>query len=572
MKRIWYILLFLGSFQPLISITYIESLDGLIEQRIKAITNESLLDVVAISQQVNNSIDTQITLQAVYELLQSKKFISFFLLDSSVITHEIKFALGAKIYLYCLDCCERKMLHKSLKNYDSLDYWQHEQFYESRDLLHKNIIRLVNDDSYKKEIQNNITHLEQIIEQTTSFLGLIRYNKQMLLQAVNREVFEKNLMMAVRLQDIQLNNVERDYDVCDIYGVLITAIEQFHSLSAHLSAQYIECQPPQYFERNWVACTLTAAGIGACAVAYYIYKDDVDTCADLACKAGSALWQDKVKSPLKKIINTLSGAQNEPFLDSTRDKNILENLYRQGDQAPNPLGSDVTTGAALADNSLQLAGQAANHVALQAINSFWSLFGYENQAQEEKSQAQVEPINQKNDQNISPDQKRFVDEKDGIILAHINKNVGQAPQAFLRSIFGSIVEGKQAVNELYEEHQLMLGVAALFPVMAIAVGAVSATNRAYHAASYQYVRRVIRDLEIFLNDSVVKPISFDREGKLYFLTELLKKKCDVLTMNEHKLMEEDIAELQSKNLTYLQKFNIVQRMYHTYAFLLPGAN
>jgi len=192
MKRIWHTLLVVGSFQSLISISYTESLDVVIEQRIKAITNETLLDVVAISQQINSSIHDEITLQAISELLQSKKFISFFLLDSSINTKEVKFALGAKMYLYCLDCCERKMLHKSLKNYDSLDYWQHEQFYENRNLFDKNVTRWVNDEKYKKEIQSNISHLESISEQTASFLGLIRHNKQMLSEAVNRESFEKN--------------------------------------------------------------------------------------------------------------------------------------------------------------------------------------------------------------------------------------------------------------------------------------------------------------------------------------------------------------------------------------------
>ena len=575
MKRIWYIFLLLGSFQPLMPHSYIESLDAIIEQRIKAITNESLLDVVAISQQVDRAIDEKISLSAVQELLQSKKFISFFVLDSSVSVNEIKFALGVKIYLYCLDCCQAKMLHKSLKNYDSLDYWQHEQFYENRNLLDKNITRWVHDENYKKSIQANISHLESISKQTASFLGLVRHNKQILAEAFNRESFEKNLMMAVRLQDIQLNgSVEHDYEACDMYSVLTNTIQQFHSLSANLSAQYIQCQPPQHFERNWVAYSSTAAGLCACAAAYYMYKNDVDACADAAFKAGSDLWNDKVTKHVKKIINILSGTNKEHLLDTTREAAILDELYRQGDQT-SPLGSEVTTGGALAGNSLQLAGQATSHVVGQVSNSFWGLLGYPNQSSTQESASQSSIVASSNQQPLLPKQKKAlrvrVDQKDSVTLSQPLKNIGEVLSAGIRTGLNFGVNIQNAINNFYEEHQLTIAVAALLPAVAVAAGTVSASSRTYYAMSHQPIRRIIRDLEILLNDSVAKPVSFDREGKLYFLTELLKNKSDVLTMREHKMMEEDIAELQSKNLAYLQKFNIVQRMYHTYAFLLPGA-
>jgi hypothetical protein len=117
----------------------------------------------------------------------------------------------------------------------------------------------------------------------------------------------------------------------------------------------------------------------------------------------------------------------------------------------------------------------------------------------------------------------------------------------------------------------MLGLVAMIPVISLTGGTIFASKKAYSMALYKPICKIIRDLEIFLNDSVGKPTSFDREGQLYFLTESLKKKCGILTLHDLKLMEEDIIELQSRNLIYAQKFNVVQRMYRTYPFLLPGA-
>jgi len=571
MKPVWHILLLFSLFSTLnIHAWYIDSLDTIIEQRIKSILDETALDVITIFQQVNDLIANQDSLQDVYDLLQSKKFISFFLLDTSINMKDIKFALGAKIYLYCLDCCEKKMLHKSLKNYDSLDYWEHELFYENRDWLHKNITRWGNTKNYKKKIQQNIIHLESISKQTTYFLGLIRHNKQILFESFNKDVFEKHLMMAVRLQNIYLNDFQDcDYEVCEIYSILTATIQQFFHFSADLSVQYIECQPSQNFERNFTVYASIASGLCACAVAYYVYKDEVDVFSNSAYNIGLNLWDDKVKEPVKKIFNTLSGTKNEPLLDTAREEEILYKLYEQGDLASDPRDHNISLGQVIVDDGAQI----VTDVVIRATEKIdiWSWFGYEKPVVEQKSI--VLQHGQQGHQNMFASQQKElrcrVDQKDAVILSHAHKNAGDILPAMLRSGFNFGVNVQNVINDLHEEHRLTLGLAALLPAIVVVAGTVSATKKAYYSASYQSIRRIIRDLEMLLNDSIVKPISFDRDGKLYFLTELLKSKCNILTLKESKIMEDDIAELQSKNLTYLQKFNTVQRMYHTYACLLP---
>src|SRR3989339_1824905 len=141
MKQIWLSLLFLFCCHPVISRVYTDSLDIINEQKLKTVPGESLIDVQSAIEQVNTSIYNKISLQEFHDLLQCKQFCSFFLLESSPSVTEIKFALGVKMYLYCLDLCEQIMLYKASKNHDSLNYWQEELFYEKRAFLQKNITR-----------------------------------------------------------------------------------------------------------------------------------------------------------------------------------------------------------------------------------------------------------------------------------------------------------------------------------------------------------------------------------------------------------------------------------------------
>ena len=571
MKRTWSIFLFLCCYQPLLmSHSYIDSLDLIIDQKLKAVASELSADAVAVSEQINKAIDSKISLQDLHDLLQSNKFFSFFLLESSINVKEIKFALGAKIYLYCLDCCEQKMLHKSGKNQDSIDYWEHELFYEKRDLFQKNIIRWTHRESYKKTIQSNIDHLESISKQTFYFLGLIRHSKQILLEASNRELFEKNLMMSVRLQDIFLNAVERDYDVCDVYHVITAMVQQSHDFSENLSVEYTESQPPHHFERNWVAYSSAAVTLCACLATYYAYQNDVDALIHASYQSGISFWDTKVKKPATEMFNTLSGGKNEPLLNTAREEKILETLLIQGDNAPAPQGAGVSDVTVIVNESYKLLGQAGAYVGE-------NLLGYK----KENAPEVVAPLVGSADNNVQPYAAMSLQEqealrlrvaaKDGVVLAYPKANLNEAFPALERTALSPIVELQRAMNDLYAENQFVVSLIAMFPVVLLARGAMFASKKAYSMTLYKPISRVIRDLEIFLNDSITKPISFDREGRLYFLTESLKRNSGALMFQDSKLMEDDIAELQSKHLTYLQKFNIVQRMYHTYAFLLPGA-
>ena len=169
------------------------------------------------------------------------------------------------------------------------------------------------------------------------------------------------------------------------------------------------------------------------------------------------------------------------------------------------------------------------------------------------------------DQNLS--QKS----KDDIILANPLKNPIDFVAAERREVLRKIIEVENQANKVLQDMHMLLGLTALIPVITLMYSSMFASKNIYNSVAYKPICTFIRHLEVLLNGSFYQQKSFEREGHLYFLTEQLKLTIGVLTVAEQKLIRSDIEDLQSEHLDYVQKFNVIQRMYRTYKFLAPTA-
>jgi|GEM_PF-1537506 len=545
MKKIWLSLVFASTSLFTWSPTYLDSLDSIIKEQVILCPHE---DLIIIADQIESSIQNKSSLEKIYNLVHSKNVVSFFLLNDLAELEEVKFALGVKMYIYCLDCCEYKMLRKAMKIHDSLVFWKNERFCESRGLFQKNIGRWFSSSTYQNEVESKIKHLESLSHQILSCLGLVRYNKQNLLMASDHEEFEKKLMDAVQLQDMFVHHIKKDdYQVGDIYYVMKNMIQQLYVLNSQLSSQYIESQPPLHFERNRIAYTSAAVGLCSCAIAYYLYKDNVDLLLDNAYNSGLTLWNDQVQQPVEKLKNALLGTGTAPHFDHAQEDGICRSIVAHELRESAPCGPEISQAGA-------------------AVIQGWNYLGVANWFHSPDNIVQ---------QQITPEQELLAQARFETSLTHPLKNIDSAMRAgeyvFLKGISDVKQQANVALKEMYEDNRLTIGIASLIPLMTVIAGGTFASKKIYNTVSYQPVRNIIRDLDIFLNNASSQEVSLDREGKLYFLTELLKKNSQALAEVDMKLIEEDIVELQSMTLTYGQKFNVVRRMYHTYQFLLPGA-
>jgi len=165
--------------------------------------------------------------------------------------------------------------------------------------------------------------------------------------------------------------------------------------------------------------------------------------------------------------------------------------------------------------------------------------------------------------------KQYVEEQHKTITTNPYKNTLRLGEPYLYKVEEESLQAKEMVNKFSQDLHVILGLTALIPMLTVVGGSLFASKTMYNSVAYQPIRTLVHRLEMLLNESIYKSIVFDREGHLYFLTEQLKLNVGVLTNREQKLIDADIAALQSYNLDYAQKFNVVQRMYRTYPCLVP---
>lgn len=673
MKYLFSLFLLVNFCHPLYSYSYIDSLDHIIDQK-AAVLAKSSYKVDKIVYKIRKNIKTQVSLHEIEEFLENKHSIAFFfceevqfkvgestsnasisdeLAQAQESFRDLQFALGAKLYLYYLECAKQKMLYKAVKNYDALNYWQNEKFEESQSFFQKNILRSLSGSQYREKIEDSIVQLQELTQQINGFLGMIIHSQKLLQDAITREEFERILLDTVRLQDDFLHVPHQRYDNYDMGFIIKKSIEQLSQFSLHISAQYAQCQLPSHVVRHWKGYSLTAAAACAVAFVYFTYGTDI-------AHATNALWNDHIEKPLKSnwnrlngymsededilkisieaevkniamhgpakgdettlheaLVNTCDIVSNGEFSQSFQkiDKKIEEidqmtdktktmideaNIWHERIQSfkkehPNMLWGDfykyfkamrdpvfpdvyqpdsrgivgdtyklVTfqdpskpiTDSSLAEDQ-PITSNEPSEESLQ--ESFRTASGEFGQAIQENSSNQP-AVPRFNVDDLSWDEKvKLVNENDKLVIANPEKN--------LSSLMGA---GIRKVEREMQRGQAVVGVMALIPVVTLVGGSMFASKSLYNSVAYQPIRTLVRRLEVFLNEIYYEAVTFDKEGHIYFLTEQLKLNINVLTIPEQKLILADIEALQAPSLDYVQKTNVVQRMYRTYPCLIPA--
>jgi hypothetical protein len=559
--------------QPLYASSYIDILDVVVDQKVTELADSSY-KVEKFVQQIQKNIKTELSLQQVEDFLDRERSIAFFFCDQMQAKideiapdgmtqtqqsfKDLQFALGAKLYVYYLECAKQKMLQQAVKNYDALNFWHNEQFFESRSFSPNNILRSLSTSDYKKRVKENIKRLEDLTEQTDSFLGLVLHNQQLLQKAMTQQEFQQNVVQAVQLQDEFLHIPYQHYETCDISLILKKSIDQISRLSVHLSAQYAQCKSPSHVVRHWQGYTLTAAAACVGAFIYMRYGDALG-------QGAHNFYAEHVRGAAERNFNLFGEQLNGPLhierLDTHDNEQTVRVMVEEELRRPAPKTDQDGT------------------VLYAWYHDAYNVF---------VNNIQNMPVQEPNEGNeaLPPlltfeQKKQLALERTRIILAHPERNSFRVLPAYSLKAELEMIEGKNLANNTIDEVEVagnkilkdvhkLLGLTALIPVITVVCGSLFGLKSLYKPIAYQPIRTLVRRLELLLNDILYQPVSFEKEGHLYFLTEQLKLNVNVLTIAEQQMIDIDITALQSHTLDYAQKFNVIQRMYHTYPCLVPG--
>ncbi len=161
-------------------------------------------------------------------------------------------------------------------------------------------------------------------------------------------------------------------------------------------------------------------------------------------------------------------------------------------------------------------------------------------------------------------------DKDDIILGNSLKNSNDFVDAGRREALRLVIKVLEKANKMTKDNHMVMSMAALLPAATIVGGSLFASKNIYNSVVYQSIRKFVRELDVLLNDALYRQPSFDIQGQLYFLVEQLALNIDVLTLGEQKMIQEDLRSLRNYGLDYVQKYNVIARMYKTYPCLRAG--
>jgi hypothetical protein len=600
MKYISYLFLLITFFQTLQAELYISSLDAVIAQKVETLQKSSyeIKNLDKVVSKLAKHIKKQPVAQDVNAFLDPKNSILLYFNDQVVLKlngdlseealavladfKDLKFAIGAKLYLHYFACCKEKMLYKATRNYDALQYWKNEQFAENLAFYNKNILRWISRSSYQGRIEKNIEALEKVSFKTNSFLGMLCSNQDLLVQSQTEQDFKANLKEVIGIQN-ELLQVSDDLSCDDMGELVAVSLQQVHHFNDHLSQLYAACQLPSHVARNWKGYTLSTAAVCACAYIYLTY-------GDVIVESSKYAWNQHARGPIEKAIQAFTGIAQPHKLEAEENRKALEAMMDQELSKPKPRAAkdDITPMEAF----LEDANAATDGYVVQAY-------------EETKDIVIANPFTWKGDMFITsigyqwnrlvataqeklkayPRQKEMIpdcsglsyEEKKALVLPRIatiiavkEKNTLRVADAYSIKAELETIQLKETLSSVLKDNHMVMCMAALLPAATVVGGSLFASKNIYNSVAYQPIRKYVRELEVLLNDALYRLPSFDVQGKLYFLVEQLSLNIDVLTLGEQKMMQDDLRSLRNYGLDYVQKYNVIQRMYKTYPCLSAG--
>lgn len=578
--------------------SYLDSLDGLINEKMRIVDSCST-EIKNCLCSITTSLKKQHALHNVEHVLSGEHALLCTLqdrIDASSLKlsgeqiqalQDLKFVLSAKVYLHYLVYSEKILMDFALKMYQAIAYWQDIKFQTTNQY----IATFFFGSHYQDTIQQSLDTLDTMSKKVYTYLGIIKYNQSIVQQAKNKEKFEQSILAAVQIQNDFFSTPYQDYNIEHIKVVLEKSLIQFFDFKNYIATQYAHNKLPSYVERYWQRTLTILAFISASGCIAYTYPDRLQH-----------FFTEHIKVPVERNIDVLTGVVQFPQLDISTNNATLDFLIEQEAKNNSPLGQDVSAADALRMQAYAFSdGESEKMIKkISKVSNLydfilefaeknkdttvfgWSWAGLQNCLHfpyEKPFDAVAEYLKEDGQQveknpagslaHVSYEEKVCqVAQRDKTILAHPIKNIEKVMPAYSRKFEREIIAIKNQANQFSKDVYILLGLTALIPLITLVGAGLFASTKIYNSVAYKPIRTCMRDIETFLNLSLYQPLNFEKEGYFYFLVEQLKLCTDILSIDEQILVQQDIQLLQSQDLNYVQKFNIVQRMYRTYGCLV----
>lgn len=567
---------------------YVQSYKQVIQTHKQYLTSEEIIHVEYVQSVVKSlrksfakrveRLHAKITTNSVQEFLEKP--------SDKASLHAVQTACVAKLYQKFLQVFMQEAFALAYSIDKSLHYWRHEQFLESQKFYKKNIMRWFHTWSYQKQVKKHVTALQGLQKRIFYALGVAFYNQELIYAALSQESFE-DIFMKTKLFS------QDTFDVAEftLYTKLLQAHVSAKQVLESTRQEYMVCKQPNHVLRNWTWYGAGAVSTVVAAYVLYAYQDQFALWKEKFLRSSHRFYKDQIEEPIYNLKQSFFEPEEtklnppefkqfdleekgpivtiEPFDTKQVQDDWYELMkYDLKEKAEAEAGwVNYIKGREITDADVEKLMEdqtITKGVDVEKLKTW--LFGPNAAVRAVVRQFLVlkkDGLDRAND--IIEVLKRIDDDLE---LNKIKHNINE--------LMNAVREGIVMLEAERKDQKLNLQIASLFPASVVLYGAWSMMQGVYHTVftkklSHGPIKKVMRALEKFLNESINEDVSFEKEGQLQFLIHRLQTVGRILPISEEALFEEDVMQLARKDLTYAQKYNVIQHMYHTYAFLLPRA-
>lgn len=501
--------------------------------------------------------------------------------------HSVVQMIAMQMYYAFLKNAAVDVLNLAKKAEFAERYWQHELYEEQKPLYKKNILRWLNRLRYQRRIKKYLEGLEKLRPKIFYYLGMLQTVLHHFEQSTNYEqcknAFDHDMQQYQTMY-------EESYDFIDDIDTILNLQVKVMNVIDGFGEECRKVAAPHHIVRHWFKYMTGTALVGAGALFVHKNHHKFDEWVERGQERVQRFYVDHVQDPLQKIKKSLFEEEESkitapefvPFDVSDKgpivtinhpDKKLvqgqLDEMYRheikeklKSDRgwreifASEPTDEEVD---AMMQNKKLLQDLDVEHLKAFIYSPNGAIRAVTRQALRLKKEGY----------DFLDDVIKTVENIDqNLELNKIKTNIN--------ALMGTIQQLVTTLEEERVDQKLNLQIAALLPACVLVYGCGSLMASGYHKLfkknfAHNPMKRAVRRIEIVLNGALHQEKTFEVEGQLYFYIHSLQDFMSIVSSEQEMRFYQDIKDLNRYDLTYEQKYNVIQRMYHTYYFLLPGA-
>lgn len=524
--------------------------------------------------------------------ISSQSMLSLYMMPHVQPMATIKTAVASLLYYSYAHAMLEELLVLYDKNHEAIRYWKSYLFAQRHSWSQQMFSKVFGTKKAGAYIEKNIAILQRQEQAIAHYIGTIRQALSSLYAVQEHQKIEAQLLMTLHIQLMFLHVDQTCDDPSALISYMKTMVVESMAWLKKQKALAARADIPSHFMRHKLAYAAGGLMVASSIYAVVKYKQQIINGFAAAKEQSQVLYQDHIKQPCLDFYDALTQKRQVDFqkFKTISDKEI--------DKGLNFFRNNVSTtksmiAASITDEGLQAVGYEKTEDPIVRAQQLQELCSINSPLDSDTAVAQFRKIETalkvslptRWGKHFKLDLDRRVDQALmdlRLEFIKFNMNFVAAGEEMIPVLMDRLKTTEHNINValteaklLDEKLNLVIQVAALFPAYILGSGLFKTLRYGYYSLfkkhfTYGPIKDLLRELEDLLIVSINKLVDPETEGRIYYLTEKIQSYQYELSEKDQMLLQDDMATLQSTELSFRQKLYVVQRMHTSYLFLQQG--